>query len=82
MIPVPMKAPGWFRTTGTKTSAYRVYEELGDLDNPNTSPRRVVINTHYIMGERTSGGQNQWFNKGTSNYDFIKNQWQSMGWVD
>ena len=83
MIPIPMKAEGWFRTTGTRTnSSYRVYQELGDLDNPNTSPRRVIVSTYYIMGERTSAGQNQWFNKGTHNYDYIKALWQSSGWID
>lgn len=83
MIPIPMKAAGWFRTYGKKkNSACRVYECLGSLENPDPYPKRWCISTYHLIGERTSMRANQLFCKGTSNYDFKLAELREAGIIE
>ena len=72
MIPIKMKADGWYRTYGKKSnSSIRTYSFLGaDLDNPIYDGRMWTINSIGLFGYRTGGGgDDQSFYKGTPKYD-------------
>lgn len=72
MIPVAMKAAGWFRTYGKKkNSSIRTYTFLGaDPDNPVYKGQKWTVNSIELYGHRTSANNSdQPFKKGTPEYD-------------
>ena len=70
MIPVPMKAAGWFRIYGVNSnSSIRIYRDDSNLELPEPYRKSWWLDAHLLIGERTSGGGNlQIFRKGSSTY--------------
>lgn len=84
MIPVQMKAIGWYRTYGaTRTSANRVYSYLISLNSPPIKPKRWCIDSSWLYGMRTSAdNKDQFFHKGTPEYDTMMAKLKQDGIIE